>query len=49
MKKIKNKKFEIAKFEIAKLRSLNKINGGYKTTDDQTITDLIKKMSSDIC
>ncbi len=54
MKKKENKKFGFEKFEMAKLSLLKQTKGGtgnVLTGDDDpgTITDLIKKISSDKC
>ena len=50
----KEKKFTLEKFEVAKLKNLKIIKGGEGTqntnpTNDETITDLIRKVSSNIC
>ncbi|WP_165395982.1 hypothetical protein [Flavobacterium sp. J27] len=54
MKKRNEKKFSIEKFEVAKLSNLKRAVGGTSDVltgndDPGTITDLIKKMSSDKC
>jgi len=48
----KEKKFNLEKFEVAKLKDMKKIKGGEgdpKPTDDHEITDILKKISSNIC
>ncbi len=48
----KETKFTLEKFEVAKLKNMKTIKGGEgdpKPTDDHEITDLIKKLSSNIC
>lgn len=49
----KETKFTLDKFQVAKLKNMKVIKGGEgippETTNDETITDLIKKISSNIC
>ena len=48
----KEKKFTLEKFEVAKLKNMKIIKGGEgdpKPPNDETITDLVRKMSSNIC
>lgn len=48
----KEKKFTLEKFEIAKLKNMKKIKGGEgdpNPTNDDGITDKIKKLSSNWC
>jgi hypothetical protein len=50
----KERKFTFEKFEVAKLKNLKKITGGEdnqprNTTNDDGITDIIKKLSSNVC
>lgn len=50
----KEKKFTLEKFEVAKLKNMKKIRGGDEnqtpnTTNDDSITDIIRRMSSDLC
>jgi hypothetical protein len=48
----KEKKFTLEKFEVAKLKNLKIIKGGEgdpNPSNDDGITDIIRRMSSDIC
>lgn len=48
----KEKKFKLEKFEIAKLENLKMIKGGIGDPippNDHEITDIIKKLSSNVC
>lgn len=48
----KEKKFTLEKFEVAKLKNMKIIKGGEgdpKPPNDHEITDLLKKLSSNIC
>lgn len=50
----KRKKFTLEKFEVAKLKNMKVIKGGDEnqtpnTTNDDSITDVIRRMSSNVC
>lgn len=48
----KEKKFTLEKFQVAKLKNMKTIiggDGGLDATNDDGITDKIKKLSSNIC
>ncbi len=48
----KEKKFTLEKFEVAKLKDMKNIKGGEgvpNPPNDDSITDKIKKLSSDWC
>jgi hypothetical protein len=50
MKKVK--KFTLEKFEVAKLKNMKDIKGGEgnpNPTNDHEITDILKKISSNVC
>jgi hypothetical protein len=48
----KEKKFTLEKFEVAKLKNMKKINGGIgdpNPTNDLDITDILRRLSSNVC
>jgi hypothetical protein len=48
----KEAKFTLEKFQVAKLKNMKSITGGEgnpKPTEDHELTDVLKKLSSNIC
>ncbi|WP_329807079.1 hypothetical protein [Flavobacterium facile] len=48
----KEKKFTIDKFQVAKLKNMKKIRGGLgdpNPTNDHEITDILRRLSSNVC